>query len=166
MRIGRRTSPIIAAAGLLLVPAHSAFAQNVPMGANVTGPGCSIQIEQPGTLLAINGDTRFSSDTPGGQAGIATVNTDGRYRLSIVNPTSWTSSPIPGNATTTFTSRFRGININGNGVNFNWRTQNQSRMTRPNRNGVTEIQIHLTGDYQAGVFPGGTYNAEVTLLCE
>lgn len=126
---------------------------------------CTINIASTGTLTANPAVTTLGSGQSGGSAASVTVTTSSLlctllnlldcYGLSAPAPVSFLSAPSGGDANVTFASSYTvdGVTYGG------------STITRVS-NGTRNIPVNLTATKATGIFPAGSYQAQVVFRCE
>lgn len=149
------------ALGLLLWSADSARAvtANVEFTANIGG-ACVLLVANNGLLAADTGFTVLSSSQLGGvAASVTATTTDASFDFSASTPSSFTTAPSGGDTNVTFATTYSGV-----GTTIIPSTPGAT--TTPLNFGVTVLSINLSATKSSGVFPAGSYQADVTATCE
>ncbi|TSE13095.1 hypothetical protein C1D09_006035 [Mesorhizobium intechi] len=128
---------------------------------------CTIVVGASGTMTANPAIGMLSSKQAGGSSASATIvassllctllNLLDCYSVSAPAPAAFSSAPSGGGTNVTFASVFR---LDGSAVDINGSVP--QRVT----NGTHALQVDLTATKSSGVFPAGTYQGIVTVLCE
>ena len=152
--------PLLAAAVLGLMPTLSfAATGTVPFNGEVSST-CVIAVNAAGVLGITTDFTKLSSKVGQGVSGKATVLTTGpEFSLSTSAPTAWNSAPPTGGAGVTFTSFYTATGAT-TAVDVPGLTPTAMGV------GVTDVDVHLEAEKSSGIFPSGSYSADVTILCE
>ncbi|MEI9414683.1 hypothetical protein O7A61_07175 [Mesorhizobium sp. Cs1321R2N1] len=79
------------------------------------------------------------------------------YSVSASAPAAFSSAPSGGGTNVTFVSVFR---LDGSGVD------NNGDVPQRVVNGTHAMQVDLTATKSSGIFPAGSYQGIVTVLCE
>lgn len=137
-----------------------------PAGAAIVGT-CTIMVGGSGTMKANPGINILGSKQAGGSSATATITTSSLlctlldlldcYSVSAPAPAAFTSAPSGGNTNVTFASVFR---LDGSGVD------NPGGSPQRVSNGTHSLQVDLTATKSSGIFPAGSYQGTVTVLCE
>ncbi|MBO6718048.1 MAG: hypothetical protein JJ913_08845 [Rhizobiaceae bacterium] len=127
---------------------------------------CTILIQNNGTLAVNPAIDVLSSLQAGGNAARVTVEPDSLvcsilnlldcYRLSAPPPVAFVTAPAGGGDTVSFASTYR---IDG-GAAISGATT--TRLI----NDTYSVDVDLTATRAAGIFPTGSYQAQVTVRCE
>ena len=169
MRIGgTSTFALLIAANVVSVVPSSAL--DVPFSGEVDNPDfCLIEVIQPGTLTPNATDTQLSSYNDGGSAAQARVTSYWfNYQIRALHSQVWTTSPIPSNLETTFSTFYSGAarRIFGGGSLGSFpEISGSTAVTLPFLS-ITDVEINLVADHNSGTFPGGDYTTNVTFLCD
>lgn len=152
--------PLLAAAVLGLMPAMShAATGTVPFNGEVSST-CVIAVNAAGVLGITTDFTKLSSKVGQGVSGKATVLTTGPgFSLSTAAPVAWNSAPSGGSAGVTFTS-FYSASGSATAVDVPGLTPTSLGV------GVANVDVDLEAAKSSGIFPSGSYSADVTILCE
>ena len=146
----------IVASGLCTPVQAFAVTGNVIFNADVNNT-CVINIVDAGIMKGNVGLTQLSSETAGGQPGLATVaTTSSAYSVNVNSPLAFSTFPT-GGAATSFAAKY---STTGASVYSNQTVAN------PLAVGTTNVQVHLAATKATGSFPTGTYTATVVLRCE
>lgn len=126
---------------------------------------CTINIGSTGTLAANPAISVLGSTQASGSAASVTITTASTlcsilalldcYGISAPAPTNFLSAPSGGDANVTFASTYTIAGV----------TYAGSTITRVS-NATRTIPINLTATKSTGIFPAGSYHAEVTVRCE
>lgn len=151
-----RYRPCVLALALLAGP---------PAHAAIIGT-CTIVVNQAGTMTTGTAINILGSRQPGGVSASVGVNASSLlcsllnlldcYSFSAIAPAAFLSAPAGGDANVGFASAFR---IDG-GAEF------PGGMPRRIVNGNHTMLVDLTATKTSGVFPAGTYQAQVVARCE
>lgn len=126
---------------------------------------CTINVQSTGTLSPNPTINVFGSTQAGGSAASVSVTTSSVlcsilnlldcYGLSAPAPVNFLSAPSGGDANVTFASTYTvdGVPYGG------------STITRVS-NGTRIVPVNLTATKSTGIFPAGTYQAQVVFRCE
>jgi len=146
---------IAALAGFCL-PAHAAIIGT-----------CTIIIGASGTMKSNPSINIFGSKQAGGSSAGATITASSLlctllnlidcYSVSAPAPIAFTSAPSGGDTNVSFASVFR---LDGSGLD------NPGSAPQKLTNGTHTIQVDLTATKSPGIFPAGSYQAQVTVRCE
>lgn len=128
---------------------------------------CTIMIGNTGVMKANPSINIFGSKQAGGSSATATItassvlctllNLIDCYSVSAPAPVAFTSAPSGGDTNVSFASVFR---LDGSGLDIPGGSP--QKLT----NGTHTIQVDLTATKSPGIFPAGSYQAEVTVRCE
>ncbi|OBQ59275.1 hypothetical protein [Mesorhizobium erdmanii] len=128
---------------------------------------CTIMVGTSGTMKANPAISILGSKQAGGSSANATIVASSLlcslfdlldcYSVSAPAPAAFSSAPSGGGTNVTFVSVFR---LDGSGVDNNGSVP--QRVT----NGTHAMQVDLTATKSSGIFPAGTYQGTVTVLCE
>ncbi|MEO1702263.1 MAG: hypothetical protein AAFR71_09455 [Pseudomonadota bacterium] len=169
MRINR---PAIAVLSLVWCAsaATQSHAIDIPFSGEVDNPDfCLIEVIQPGTLIPNATDTELSSYNAGGSPAQARVTSYWfNYQIRALHSQVWTSSPIPNNLETTFSTFYSGSarRIFGGGSLGSFpEIPGTTAVTLPFLS-IADVEINLVAQHNGGTFPGGDYATNVTLLCD
>lgn len=145
------------AALVLLVPA--------PAGAALLG-NCAITVLDSGRMVPDPAIGTLDSSRPGGSSARVQVNANSTvcwvlglldcYRISALAPASFLAYPAGGDTGATFSTSYR---ING-GNRMAGAVQTEVL------NGQHVVTVDLAATRAPGIFPAGTYQAQVTIRCE
>jgi hypothetical protein len=127
---------------------------------------CTIMIGPSGTMMANPTLNVLGSRQAGGNAATVTINPQSLlcnilalidcYSISAPAPVSFLTAPSGAADNMTFASIFK---ING-GADIPGNTPVMVA------NGTKTVQVDLTATKSSGIFPAGTYQAQVTVRCE
>jgi len=155
--VGRIAARSVVLAVLLALPVTSQAA--------IIGT-CRIVINSAGTLKINPALNVLSSKQAGGLPAGATITASSLlcsllaildcYSVSAIAPASFLSAPAAGQTNLTFTSTFK---LNGG-------ADNPGSIPVRVVNGVYTTQVDLIATKSAGIFPTGTYQAQVLVRCE
>lgn len=150
----------LAAAAIALMPTTSfAATGTVPFNGEVSST-CVIAVNAGGVLGITTDFTKLSSKTGQGVSGKATVLTTGPgFSLSTSAPAAWNSAPVGGGSGVTFSSFYSATGAT-TAVDVPGLTPTSMGV------GVTDVDVHLEAEKSSGIFPSGSYSADVTILCE
>lgn len=155
----KKLLPFAVAFSTIGIPAANAVNGTVIFNGTILAT-CLITIGTPGTLVASADFTELSSQNGGGLSGTATVVTTGLgYSLSTSAPASFTSAPADGDANVTFSSSYSASGVTS-------LLDVVGSVTSPLGLGITNVEVDLAATKSAGIFPAGSYTAEVTVTCE
>ncbi|RUU57459.1 hypothetical protein [Mesorhizobium sp. M2C.T.Ca.TU.002.02.1.1] len=128
---------------------------------------CTIMIGNTGVMKANPSINIFGSKQAGGSSAGATITANSTlcsilnlldcYTVSAPAPAAFTSAPSGGDTNVSFASVFR---LDGSGLDIPG--SSPQKLT----NGTHTIQVDLTATKSPGIFPAGSYQAEVTVRCE
>ncbi|TPJ80934.1 hypothetical protein [Mesorhizobium sp. B2-6-2] len=128
---------------------------------------CTIMIGASGTMKSNPSINIFGSRQAGGSSAGATIIANSTlcsilnlldcYTVSAPAPIAFTSAPSGGDTDVSFASVFR---LDGSGLD------NPGSSPQKLANGTHTIQVDLTATKSPGIFPAGSYQAEVTVRCE
>lgn len=148
---------LMAAAALLAAPA--------PASSALIGT-CTIMVDSNGTITVNPALNVLGSRQAGGQAATVRVNPQSLvciilalldcYSISTPPSATFLAAPAGADANTSFSSIFKingGADISGN-----------TPVVVPN--GTKTLQIDLTATKSTGIFPAGSYQAQVIVRCE
>ena len=151
-----RTLFAIAALAGFCLPAHAAIIGT-----------CTIIIGASGTMKSNPSINIFGSKQAGGSSAGATITASSLlctllnlidcYSVSAPAPIAFTSAPSGGDTNVSFASVFR---LDGSGLD------NPGSAPQKLTNGTHTIQVDLTATKSPGIFPAGSYQAQVTVRCE
>jgi hypothetical protein len=151
-----RTLFAIAALAGFCLPAHAAIIGT-----------CTIMIGASGTMKSNPSINIFGSKQAGGSSAGATITASSLlctllnlidcYSVSAPAPIAFTSAPSGGDTNVSFASVFR---LDGSGLD------NPGSAPQKLTNGTHTIQVDLTATKSPGIFPAGSYQAQVTVRCE
>ena len=147
--------------GLLLLPHGTARAvtANLQFTANIGG-ACILTVVNNGILAPNTGFTVLDSAQLGGvPASVTALTTSSGFSFSASTPSSFTLAPLGGNSNVTFATTYSGV-----GTTIIPPTAG-STATALNF-GVTVITVNLAATKSTGIFPAGSYQADVTATCE
>ncbi|TIP04662.1 MAG: hypothetical protein E5X76_05750 [Mesorhizobium sp.] len=138
----------------------------LPAQAAIIGT-CAIVIGASGTMKSNPAIDILGSKQAGGSSAGATITANSTlcsilnlldcYTVSAPAPIAFTSAPSGGDNNVSFASVFR---LDGSGVDI--LGSSPQKLT----NGTHTIQVDLTATKSSGIFPAGSYQAEVTVRCE
>lgn len=136
-----------------------AVTANLQFTANITG-ACILTVTTNGILAPNAGYTVLSSSEIGGvPATVTALTTSGAFAFSASTPSSFTTAPTGGNTNLSFATNYSGV-----GTTIIPSTPGATPTTL--NLGVTVITLNLAGTKSTGVFPAGSYQADVTATCE
>ncbi|MEI9408283.1 hypothetical protein [Mesorhizobium salmacidum] len=149
---------------LLAMAALAGFC--LPAPAAIIGT-CTIMVGASGTMTVNPAIGILGSKQAGGSSASATVvasstlcslfNLLDCYSVSAPAPAAFSSAPSGGGTNVTFVSVFR---LDGSGVD------NNGGVPQRVVNGTHAMQVDLTATKSSGIFPAGSYQGIVTVLCE
>ncbi|BCM20933.1 hypothetical protein [Mesorhizobium sp. J8] len=138
----------------------------LPAQAAIVGT-CTIMIGASGTMKPNPAINIFGSKQAGGSSAGATITASSLlctvlnlldcYSVSAPAPIAFSSAPSGGDTDVTFATVFR---LDGSGVDIPG--SSPQKLT----NGTHTIQVDLTATKSPGIFPAGSYQAEVIVRCE
>lgn len=127
---------------------------------------CAIVVIAPGKMVPDGAIATLGSAQPGGAAALARVTANSLicvvlglldcFRVSTPAPSGFTAYPSGGDAGVTFSTSYR-ID-GGSGIGGGVQTEVL--------NGTHTVAVDLAAVRASGVFPAGSYRAQVTVLCE
>jgi hypothetical protein len=136
-----------------------------PASAAIIGT-CTIMVQNAGTLAANPAINVLGSHLPGGNAAVVTVEPDSLvcsilnlldcYGLSAPPPVAFVSAPAGGGDNVSYASTY---SVNGGPA------ASGATVTRL-VNGAYAVAIDLVATRSSGIFPVGSYQAQVTVRCE
>ncbi|OHV70162.1 hypothetical protein LCM4577_06415 [Mesorhizobium sp. LCM 4577] len=139
---------------------------SLPAQAAIIGT-CTIVIGASGTMKPNPAINIFGSKQAGGSSAGASITANSTlcsilnlldcYSVSTPAPVAFTSAPSGGDTNVSFASVFR---LDGSGLDIPG--SSPQKLT----NGTHTIQVDLTATKSPGIFPAGSYQAEVTVRCE
>jgi|GEM_PF-675990 len=137
-----------------------AQAVNATVQFSATLLGACVLVATNGTLAPSADYTTLDSTLTGGLAGLVTATaTSGTFKFSLVAPSSFTSAPTGGNTNLTFATTYSGTGATTIG--------STSGATQTSLNfGITALSVNLSATKSTGVFPAGSYQADVTAQCQ
>lgn len=128
---------------------------------------CTIMVGASGTMKANVNINTLGSKQAGGSSATATITANSLlctllnlldcYSFSAPAPAAFSSAPSGGDTNVTFSTVYR---LDGSGTD----TPGGSSQRLPN--GTHTVQVDLTATKSPGIFPAGTYQGTVTVLCE
>ncbi|MBZ9795103.1 hypothetical protein [Mesorhizobium sp. ES1-4] len=137
----------------------------LPARAAIVGT-CTIMVGASGTMTTSPTIGILGSTQAGGQSAEATITASSLlcsllnlldcYSVSAPAPAAFTSSPSSGGTNVTFATTYRldsGVSTPGS-------------TTQKLVNGTHTVQVDLTATKSSGIFPAGSYQGMVTVLCE
>lgn len=137
----------------------SALAQSSTVAFNGTIlPSCSLVLGTPGVLVPSSDGHELSSVEPGGVSGTATVLSTGLgYQLQVDAPSAFSQAPPDGQPETL------NVSYQASGVTIGLVTDILVPLSLGL--GLTSLAIDVTARNETGIFPAGTYSADVVVRC-
>lgn len=143
---------------LSLIAIASSSMMAAPLSAQGLGI-CTLVVVTGGTMTPNASFTQLSSTNSGGSGALVTATVVGlAMTLQLTGPSNFSSAPSEGNANVSFTTEF-----STTGATLIVPTANLT--PRPIAVGLTTISIQLSAAKSSGVFPSGSYAADVTVNC-
>jgi hypothetical protein len=149
----------------LILLTAAVLASGQPAPAAIVGT-CTIMVGASGTMTANPAIGILGSRQAGGHSAVATITSSSLlcsllnlldcYSVSAPAPAAFTSSPNGGGTNVTFATLYR--------LDSSADTPGSTpqRLT----NGTHAVQVDLTATKSSGIFPAGSYQGTVTVLCE
>ena len=150
-----------AAATLVASPALAAYGNVRFTAAIPTAGACTIVIRQNGGLKVSADVKQMSSKFVGGTPGMADVNSNGFYQLSVTTPPTFTVGPLNADTNVTRQVLFSGYDLNSS-ASF----AERSAPIYANGNIRTRMTINFAAQKTTGTFPTGPYQALTWVRCE
>ena len=142
-------------------PAISAYGNVHFTGAIPTAGACTIVVVQNGGLIVSSDVKQMSSKFVGGTPGIAQVNSNGFYQLSVTTPPNFTVGPVDADTNVTRQVLFSGYDL-GSSASF----AERSTPIYANGNIKTRMTINFAAQKTTGTFTTGHYQALTWVRCE
>ncbi len=150
-----------AAFALFASPALAAYGNVRFSGAIPTAGACTIVITQTGGLKVSSDVKQMSSKFVGGTPGMADVNSNGFYQLSVTNAPNFVVGPADADTNVTRQVLFSGFDLNS-GASF----AERSAPIYANGNIRTRMTINFAAQKTTGTFSTGRYQALTWVRCE
>lgn len=129
-----------------------------PCAAQIVGI-CTLLVTSGGTLAPNTAYTQLSSANSGGSPGTVNATVIGAaMTLQLTGPSNFTSAPSGGNSNVSFATQY-----SATGATVIASTG--SLAPRTIALGLTFLSINLTATKSSGIFPAGSYAADVTVSC-
>ncbi len=142
-------------------PAMAAYGNVHFTGAIPTAGACTIVVMQNGGLKVSADVKQMSSKFVGGTSGIAQVNSNGYYQLSVTTPPTFTVGPVNADLNVTRQVLFSGYDLNSS-ASF----AERSAPIYANGNIRTRMTINFAAQKTSGTFTTGNYQALTWVRCE
>lgn len=149
-----RGAELALAAALVLSPAAARAAS------------CVVVVNAPGAMVTNPAIDTMSSSLPGGSPASVTVTTNSPlcvllgvafcYKVSVQSPAAFVSAPGGGSTGVTFTTTY---SVQSGSLLF-------GLIPTTLLHGSNPMTIHLAATRSPGIFPAGSYRAEVVVRCE
>jgi hypothetical protein len=130
-------------------------------GAIPTAGSCTIVVTQNGGLKVSSDVKQMSSKFVGGTPGMADVNSNGVYQLSVTTPPTFTVGPVNADLNVTRQVLFSGYDLNSS-ASF----AERSTPIYANGNIRTRMTINFAAQKTTGTFTTGHYQALTWVRCE
>ncbi|WP_421916309.1 hypothetical protein [Mesorhizobium sp.] len=149
----------------LVLLAAVVLASSQPAPAAIVGT-CTIMVGASGTMTANPTIGILGSTQAGGQSAGATITASSLlcsllnlldcYSVSAQAPAAFTSSPSGGGTNVSFATAYR----------LDAGASTAGSVPQKLTNGTHTVQVDLTATKSSGIFPAGSYQGMVTVLCE
>lgn len=126
-----------------------------------TAGACTIVVVQNGGLKVSADVKQMSSKFVGGTPGIAQVNSNGFYQLSVTTPPNFTVGPVDADTNVTRQVLFSGVDLNSSAT-----FAERSTPIYANGNIRTRMTINFAAQKTSGTFSTGHYQALTWVRCE